>query len=140
MSVDNFVAYFANCETLDVTSAPKMCSKKFVFFPVFFLYRHSIELFLKSIACTQITHKIDIAIFFKDTFHDPESILKYITAKTSLSLPNDELQWLLAYFHNIASFDKASDSFRYPYHIKKKKIFWESKHIFILEYLKNKLI
>lgn len=91
------------------------------FFPVFFLYRHSIELFLKSIACTQITNKIDIAIFFKDTFHDPESILKYITAKTSLSLPNDELQWLLAYFHNIASFDKASDSFRYPYHIKKEK-------------------
>jgi len=94
------------------------------FFPVFFLYRHSIELFLKSIACTQITNKTDRSIFFKDTFHDPESILKYIVDNTTLSPPDDELQWLLEYFHNIANFDKASDSFRYPYHIKKEKDLW----------------
>ena len=29
------------------------------FFPVFFLYRHSIELLLKSIACTKIKDQID---------------------------------------------------------------------------------
>lgn len=89
------------------------------FFPVFFLYRHSIELFLKSIACTQITNRTDCSIFFKNTFHDPESILKYIIDNTTLSLPDAELQWLLEFFHNLANFDKASDSFRYPYHIKK---------------------
>lgn len=97
------------------------------FFPVFFLYRHSIELLLKSIACTQITNTTDRCIFFKDTFHDPESILKYITNNTILSPPNNELQWLLKYFHNIANFDKASDSFRYPYHIKIEKEFLGNK-------------
>ena len=33
-------------------------------FPVFFLYRHSIELFLKSIACLSITDKTDRKRFF----------------------------------------------------------------------------
>ena len=79
------------------------------FFPVFFLYRHSIELLLKSIACTQITSKTDRCTFFKDTFHDLESILKYIIDNTTLAPPDDELKWLFEYFHNIANFDKASD-------------------------------
>ena len=62
------------------------------FFPVFFLYRHSIELLLKSIACIQLTDRTDRTVFFANTFHDPESILKYIVENTTLSLPNEEMQ------------------------------------------------
>lgn len=102
------------------------------FFPVFFLYRHSIELLLKSIACIKLTDQTDRAVFFANTFHDPESILKHITENTTLSLPKEEMQWLQEYFHNIAKFDKASDSFRYPYHIKAEKdIFGKQKYTFI---------
>ena len=43
-------------------------------FPVFFLYRHSVELFLKSIACLSITNKTDRKCFFHDTF----LLIKYI--------------------------------------------------------------
>lgn len=87
------------------------------FFPVFFLYRHSIELLLKSIGCMVITSQNARAAFFRDTFHDPESIYNYIVSRTSTLPQENARNWISQYFHNIAYFDKASDSFRYPYHI-----------------------
>ena len=100
------------------------------FFPVLFLYRHSIELLLKSIGCITVTDKSDRSDFFKSTFHDPKSILQYIVNNTTISL-TEELEWLSKYFQNIAVFDKASDSFRYPYHITKENdLFSDSKYTF----------
>ena len=87
------------------------------FFPVFFMYRHSVELLLKSIGFKVIPSKSDRIQFMKDTFHDLLAITKYILAHTTIKRPHEEEMWLLDYFRNIASFDKESDSFRYPFHI-----------------------
>ena len=87
------------------------------FFPVFFLYRHSIELMLKSIGFIIIPIKTDRISFLRDTFHNLSEIYKYISEKNRITRPLEEHQWLTDYFNNISSFDKASDSFRYPFHI-----------------------
>lgn len=88
------------------------------FFPVFFLYRHSIELLLKSIGCIFITDRSDRVTFIRDTFHNPADLLQYILRHTPKHRPKAEIQWLEEYFQNISNFDKASDSFRYPFRIK----------------------
>ena len=90
------------------------------FFPLFFLYRHSIELLLKSIACILIAEKAKRAQFFRDTFHNPKTLLQQILCNTQVRRPDDEIRWLEGYFHNLSEFDKASDSFRYPFHVNLK--------------------
>lgn len=90
------------------------------FFPLFFLYRHSIELILKSIGCIFVTEKTDRIRFLNDTFHNLEVIYQYLLERSSKVRPDDESNWLQNYFHSISNFDRESDSFRYPFHIKKK--------------------
>lgn len=86
-----------------------------------------------------IPSKSDRIQFMKDTFHDLPAITKYILAHTTIKRPQEEEKWLLDYFRNIASFDKESDSFRYPFHIVRddsnndlfhfKKVFSSQTHI-----------
>lgn len=115
-------AYFSSAELI----ANRMLEKQNIaeldkyFFPLFFLYRHSIELLLKSIACILITENSKRAQFFRDTFHNPETLLQQILCNTQVRRPDDEIRWLEEYFHNLSEFDKASDSFRYPFHVKCK--------------------
>lgn len=86
-------------------------------FPLFFLYRHSLELLLKSIGLTFIVDEAQRQFFLKDTFHNLKSIYEYILQRTAFPRNIAEHQWLVAYFDNISQADKASDSFRYPFHI-----------------------
>ena len=99
------------------------------FFPVFFLYRHSIELLLKSIGCIFITDRTHRVTFIRDTFHNPADLLQYILRHTPKHRPKAEIQWLAEYFQNISNFDKASDSFRYPFRLKTEIDDWgTTKH------------
>ena len=101
------------------------------FFPVFFLYRHSIELLLKSIGCIFITEKADRISFMNDTFHNLGVMYRYLLDRTPITRPAEESLWLQDYFINISSFDRESDSFRYPFHIKKQlDIFGEWEYSF----------
>lgn len=86
-------------------------------FPLFFLYRHSLELLLKSIGFIFITEKSPRQLFLNDTFHNLKSIFEYVLRHTTFSRIPNEYQWLISYFTNISKADKASDSFRYPFHI-----------------------
>ena len=65
------------------------------FFPVFFMYRHSVELLLKCIGFKVIPSKSDRIQFMKDTFHDLLAITKYILARTTIKRPQEEEKWLL---------------------------------------------
>lgn len=99
------------------------------FFPVFFLYRHSIELLLKSIGCIFITDRSNRVNFIRDTFHNPEDLLQYILRCTPKHRPEKEIKWLEEYFQNLSKFDKASDSFRYPFRVKTETDDWgTTKH------------
>lgn len=93
------------------------------FFPLAFLYRHSIELKLKAIAFQTIINDNDRSTFIKDTFHNLLELLNTVMTVSSTSRPKEELQWLEEYFSDISKIDKESDSFRYPFHIKLTKTF-----------------
>lgn len=93
------------------------------FFPLAFLYRHSIELKLKAIAFQTITTDNNRSIFVKETFHNLAELLSAIETMSPTSRPEEEVQWLKNYFLDISKVDKESDSFRYPFHIKSNKSF-----------------
>jgi hypothetical protein len=100
------------------TSVPELDT--FVF-PTAFLYRHSIELLLKGIAFQTITNKTARVNFAKDTFHNLELILnKIIMLQNNGNRTKAEIDWLQSHFKDISIMDKESDSFRYPFHIKRK--------------------
>ena len=120
LSLYNFSnAYYKTAHII----ATRMISKKQIdeldqyVFPLFFLYRHSLELLLKSIGFKFIIDKSQRQIFLSETFHNLKNILEYILRHTTFSRKIAEYQWLTKYFDNISEADKASDSFRYPFHI-----------------------
>lgn len=120
LSLYNFSnAYYKTAHII----ATRMISKKQIdeldqyVFPLFFLYRHSLELLLKSIGFKFIIDKSQRQIFLSETFHNLKNILEYILRHTTFSRNIAEYQWLTKYFDNISEADKASDSFRYPFHI-----------------------
>ena len=86
-------------------------------FPLAFLYRHSLELILKSIAFQSITTKEDQITFLKSTRHNPKLILDKILSKCNCTRAKNEILWLQRFFLDIETLDKESDSFRYPFHI-----------------------
>lgn len=86
-------------------------------FPLFFLYRHSLELLLKSIGFSFIIDNSQRQLFLKETFHNLRTIYEYILKYTTCPRNAEEQQWLLTYFGNIEKSDSESDSFRYPFHI-----------------------
>lgn len=102
------------------------------FFSVAYLYRHSIELILKTIGFKYIVHLEDRKAFVKDTFHNLSDILRTITCfvQSLIDRDMDAYDWLISYFDNINQIDKASDSFRYPFGIfieKRDSIFDSTK-------------
>lgn len=97
-------------------------------FPMAFLYRHSIELKLKSIVFRILKDNESRVEFVKETFHDLELILNKILELREPSISKDNVEWIKHYLKNISAIDKKSDSFRYPLCIRKdveKKYFLE---------------
>lgn len=96
------------------------------FFSLAFLYRHSIELLLKSIAFQVIVADRDRSSFVKTTFHNLEEIFFEVERISFFQRPLEEKQWLKEYFCNISKYDKKSDSFRYPFHVYKSDELFET--------------
>lgn len=91
------------------------------FFPLTFLYRHCLELLLKGIAFQIILDKYEREAFLKYTLHDLETILYEILKKRETNRSEIEINWLGTFFKSISKMDKESDSFRYPFHIKRER-------------------
>ncbi|MFE0624906.1 hypothetical protein ACFW1J_26155 [Priestia aryabhattai] len=106
-----------------------------MFFPLTFLYRHSIELILKAIAFKYIKDAEDRITFLKDTFHNLSILLERIEHFIKPSLINDEErhQWLKLLLESMNDIDRESDSFRYPFSIvedKYSKVRYYAKYFF----------
>lgn len=93
------------------------------FFPIAYLYRHSIELILKAIGFKYIVDMKERADFLKDTFHNLGNIFQTITPfiQSLLEIDMDAYNWLVLYLDDINVIDKESDSFRYPFGISVEK-------------------
>ena len=119
---DFSVAYFESAHII----ATRMLSEMRIdeldsyVFPLFFLYRHSLELLLKSIGFTFVLDKSQRKLFLTETFHNLQSIFEYVLQNTTFPRNEKEKQWLLTYFENISCADASSDSFRFPFHIIEK--------------------
>lgn len=91
------------------------------FFSLAFLYRHAIELILKGIAFQNIIDTENRIQFAKNTYHDLEKILVETLRIRKTNRSGDEIEWLSTYLKNISDIDMKSDSFRYPFHIKRHR-------------------
>lgn len=104
------------------------------FFSLAFLYRHSLELILKSIALKHIPNTEDQKKFLNDTFHNLSLLFSAITPYIKVRNA-EEYSWLKEYFESFNHMDKESDSFRYPFSIKFKKEFDNAKIYYIEEFI-----
>ncbi|MEY2372149.1 hypothetical protein [Lysinibacillus capsici] len=95
-----------------------------MFFPLTFLYRHSLELILKAIAFKYIENSDERMLFLEKTFHNLSSILEIIEPfiKELIMANKDGYQWVKQFLSSMSVVDKESDSFRYPFRICKDEI------------------
>lgn len=112
------------------------------FFPLTFLYRHSIELLMKAIVFKFITKEEKRIEFLKKSCHNLKEIFNYIKRENLLSHDIDLSNWLENYFDSINLVDKNSDSFRYPFQINKNTfeiipIFAKQLHIDLIKFSKK---
>jgi hypothetical protein len=116
---------------------PKISNLDSYFFSLAYLYRHSIELIIKSIGFKYIVKLDDRKAFLKDTFHNLVKIFETITPfiKTQLEKDSAAFNWLVTYFDDISAIDKESDSFRYPFGISIEKaiIYFETTKKFSIK-------
>lgn len=103
------------------------------FFSIAFLYRHCLELGLKAIGLQYIQDKNDQSRFVKDTRHNLSLILSAIEEKATTRRPEEEMVWLRKYFADLSQKDRASDSFRYPFHIVWEWDDWECEGKFSIK-------
>lgn len=103
------------------TDHPSIAELDTYFFSLAFLYRHSIELILKAISFQTILTVENRVIFAKDTFHDLEKILDEIINQKKCPRTEAEIEWIKDYFTDLSKMDKESDSFRYPFHIRRSR-------------------
>lgn len=99
------------------TEAPSISELDSFFFPLAFLYRHSIELLLKATGFQYILDKSERISFITESFHNLFDLFQVIKNKSRFRRLPDEVEWLDSYFNSLSLMDKESDSFRYPFHI-----------------------
>lgn len=89
------------------------------FFSLAYLYRHSLELLLKSVAFKHIIDVGERIEFVKGTRHNLLTIFgvvkDFVARGSSADMP--VIQWLENLFLDMNQIDKDSDSFRYPFGI-----------------------
>lgn len=109
------------------------------FFPVAYLFRHSLELKLKAIAFKYISDSGEI--FIKETFHNLIKILEYIEPfiREEIDADQDAYLWMKALFEDMDPIDKDSDAFRYPFKIEvTKDEIWGDKQYTIKKFFEGK--
>ena len=108
------------------------------FFPVAYLYRHSLEFKLKAIAFKYIEDSGEI--FIKETFHNLIKILEYIEPfiRDEINTDEDAYLWMKALFEDMNPIDKDSDAFRYPFKIEiRKDEIWGDKQYTIKKFFEG---
>lgn len=93
-------------------------------FPLVFLYRHNLELILKSIGLGICKDKVK---YLKETYHNLYSLLEVIGEYDLKWAQSEEYSWLKEFLGSFTAIDKESDSFRYPFHIFEKHDLFEGK-------------
>ncbi len=126
------------------TDKPNISELDTFFFPLAFLYRHSVELLLKAIVFQYITDKDERASLIKTSFHNLANLFQVMIGKSDLEREPEEIVWLIGYFDSLSDIDRESDSFRYPFHIGYdewfgdgffiKRIFEEQTHIDLVKF------
>ena len=104
------------------TGKPNIGQLDSYFFVMAFLYRHSIELILKSIAFRNIHDQCRRVEYVKRTRHNLTALFEEAMKLEICSRDAEEIGWLKEYLSNLAKIDKESDSFRYPFNISKTKV------------------
>lgn len=103
-----------------------------LFFAMVYLYRQSIELLLKA-NIFQIADKKKQKEVIKECSHDLVELYdEFKLMTTSSKLSESQHTWLHEFLKNISEFDRASDSFRYPFRITYDKLFnyYNFEHVF----------
>lgn len=107
------------------------------FFPVAYMYRHSLELILKAIAFKYVEDKVE---FIKDTFHNLVEILIQIEQyiQNEINCDRGAYEWMKDFFEDMKYIDKESDAFRYPFKIcVVRDEIWETKEYEIKQFFEG---
>ena len=129
----------ANILAKDALYSSEIAKLDINFYSIAFLYRHSIELILKAIGFQYIKEHDERKLFLKQTCHSLYEILTYISEyiKKYIELDKEAYNWVINIFKDMNDLDKESDSFRYPFRIRRNKddIFsLEKKEYYIEEF------
>lgn len=120
-------AYEITSDTLETSDIRKL---DLYFFPIAFLYRHSVELLLKAIIFKHEKDNLKQAFILKETHHN----LSLIFDKVKLYIPSNLLpcdsivSWIDNLLISISYADKESDSFRYPFSIRTDNFYSEKTY------------
>lgn len=115
---ENYIA--AACRLTDYVVGKHDISKLDIyFFPIAFLYRHSIELCLKASLFKNIVDDEERIQVMKDTKHNLRDIFSELEVKVgqNFKVQAAHIAWMKEFLSNINEVDKESDSFRYPFAI-----------------------
>lgn len=115
------------------------------FFPLAFLYRHSIELLLKAVVFKIIPDSEKPVDVIRKIFHKPQCCLEYIIKNSEYKRSADEIEWLNKYLFSMEKIDSESDTFRYPFHLNGNKnigysisfAFEKQTHVDLNEFVSN---
>lgn len=100
------------------------------YFPMVYLYRHSLELMLKACIFQVITKTSDRKEIVGKIRHDLEQAFDKLIEIKSLSIDdNENAKWLKDFLKNISTVDKKSDKFRYPFGNDMKLLFDKQTNI-----------
>lgn len=114
------------------------------FYPIGFLYRHSLELLLKAIGFKHFVTLDEKKEFITKGFHKLNVLLESLEFLQSV-IPKEHIEWLSKFFIEIDKYDSESDSFRYPFSMKYRKtwfykelepvsLFKEQTHIDLIKF------
>lgn len=104
-----------------------------LFFAMVYLYRQSIELLLKASIFQIVEEREEQKTVLKKCAHDLVKLYeKFGLISTDSKLSESQHAWLHGFLKNISEFDRASDSFRYPFRINRNVLFnyYNFEHVF----------
>lgn len=100
------------------------------FFPIAFLFRHSIELCLKASLFKYVTDIVERKQIMKQTKHNLIDIFNELENRfgEKFAIDGVNIYWIKDFLFNINEIDKESDSFRYPFGITVETCFFEKRY------------
>jgi hypothetical protein len=100
------------------------------FFPIAFLFRHSIELCLKASLFKYVIDAEERIQIMDKTKHNLRDIFDELEARSGgrFKIEDTYISWIKEFLSNINEVDKESDSFRYPFGIIVKDCFGEKNY------------